>query len=1204
MMFDGKEENEDNQEFGTVPLRDYGNLAHVPYGDEEQDAQSHHREHYVVPSMFTALHGQPKSTHDSFRRGRHRRRRAMSIESKRGNHSKDGKKKKSNTEVVEENKEETTPKFPFPLPRSESTTTQNSSDGRTMTMMQRNSSSHRMQELLEGKHDDDDDDKEHIDHTPHTLFCEMDVLRIESSGEKQFHETARWLKFEEDVEEEGERWSKPHVAALPLHSLFQLRDMFASRCAFCFDILARTRGTILENIMDELCNMSLLQESKKEDVYRIMMANVVHLHEVGKHNHSGLPIIRSMKEIADRKMSRKSNSMEDDEGSLSRRSSTASLNGMPNVVHKQNAHFRKKIPPDAEATNVLVAATEIVDEPMMSFVRLRESSSLDDVTEVNVPTRFMIIILGPTELHAELHEMGRCISTLMSDEIFHEVAYKGVTTEDFLAGIDEFLDEVTVLPPSEWDPTVRLEPPKAIPDAHTRKKSIIVGELVNPLFHQDDDKDDDDSHSDTTLVRTGKLFGGLVQDVRRKAPFYLSDLKDCLHSQCIASIFFMYFACLTPIVTFGGLLGEATEDNIAVMESIFAGALCGVTYHFLAGQPLTIIGSTGPVLVFETITFELCKSLDLNYLSLRFWIGLWACLILLLIVAFDLSALVKYITRFTEESFAFLIAAIFIVEAFTKVLDIQNDYPVNTNYNDVPKCNCATPFNYTYSNSSVPPNLSNLTIPFNSSNLTTNDYQSVKLRYGDFSKEECQNRNGTVVDPLCFPKDNVYYFSILLFVGTFTVAMYLKGFRNYKFFPAVVKSILSDFSVMISIIIFCLVDYLVGIKTPKLNVPESFQPTKPDSRGWFINPFNGNPWWTALIAVVPALLATILIFMDQQITAVIVNRKEHKLKKGGGYHLDLFIIAIEIGLCSILGLPWFVAATVLSINHVRSLSRESECAAPGERPKFLGVREQRVTGIIVFLLVGFSVLITPILKYVPMPVLFGVFLYMGISSLKGVQLMQRIFLYIIPKKYQPDYTFLRHVRLIRVHLFTFIQIVCLGILWGIKKGKEAAIAFPVMVLAMCFVRMALDKLFTRHELKWLDDIMPQSHRKKEDDKKKKKKKKAEEEDDSTIEVSGGVVNLQLPSGETVNIALERIKYDPKTKLLKISEEIKQSNANFEKFVNDRSNKKDKNDVEKCNLPKPPSSLSSGRKSCDAEGEANHVKFFIANEGEANQISES
>ena len=62
------------------------------------------------------------------------------------------------------------------------------------------------------------------------------------------------------------------------------------------------------------------------------------------------------------------------------------------------------------------------------------------------------------------------------------------------------------------------------------------------------------------------------------------------------------------------------------------------------------------------------------------------------------------------------------------------------------------------------------------------------------------------------------------------------------------------------------------------------------------------------------------------------------LQKGCGYHLDLLIVAILIIVNSMLGLPYFVAATVLSINHVVSLKKESECTAPGERPKFLGVR--------------------------------------------------------------------------------------------------------------------------------------------------------------------------------------------------------------------------------------------------------------------------
>ena len=46
------------------------------------------------------------------------------------------------------------------------------------------------------------------------------------------------------------------------------------------------------------------------------------------------------------------------------------------------------------------------------------------------------------------------------------------------------------------------------------------------------------------------------------------------------------------------------------------------------------------------------------------------------------------------------------------------------------------------------------------------------------------------------------------------------------------------------------------------------------------------------------------------------------------------------------------------------------------------------------------------------------------------------------------------------------------------------LVFP-QVLAMCFVRKALEWLFTRHDLKWLDDIMPEAHKREKEKKKKK-----------------------------------------------------------------------------------------------------------------------
>lgn len=88
-------------------------------------------------------------------------------------------------------------------------------------------------------------------------------------------------------------------------------------------------------------------------------------------------------------------------------------------------------------------------------------------------------------------------------------------------------------------------------------------------------------------------------------------------------------------------------------------------------------------------------------------------------------------------------------------------------------------------------------------------------------------------------------------------------------------------------------------------------------------------------------------------------------QKGCGYHLDLLVVSVMLGVCSIMGLPWFVAATVLSISHVNSLKVESGCSAPGEQPKFLGIREQRITGLMIFVLMGCSVFMTSVLKVTP-----------------------------------------------------------------------------------------------------------------------------------------------------------------------------------------------------------------------------------------------
>uniref|UniRef100_A0A6I8NVF0 Anion exchange protein n=1 Tax=Ornithorhynchus anatinus TaxID=9258 RepID=A0A6I8NVF0_ORNAN len=933
----------------------------------------------------------------------------------------------------------------------------------------------------------EDDDEEHI---PHDLFTEMDELCFRDGEEYEWKETARWLKFEEDVEDGGDRWSKPYVATLSLHSLFELRS-----CILNGTVMLDMRASTLDEIAGILASPQSapgnLDISKGGEV---------------KGNGSG--------------GSRENSTVDFSKESTSWHCSCGTLGvGLKRPAVDMN--FMRKIPTGAEASNVLVGEVDFLERPIIAFVRLAPAVLLSGLTEVPVPTRFLFLLLGPAGKAPQYHEIGRSIATLMTDEIFHDVAYKAKDRNDLLSGIDEFLDQVTVLPPGEWDPSIRIEPPKSVPSQEKRKIPIFPnGSTPSGEIHKEEGH-----HAGPELQRTGRLFGGLILDIKRKAPFFLSDFKDALSLQCLASILFLYCACMSPVITFGGLLGEATEGRISAIESLFGASLTGIAYSLFSGQPLTILGSTGPVLVFEKILFKFCKDYGLSYLSLRTSIGLWTSFLCIALVATDASSLVCYITRFTEEAFAALICIIFIYEALEKLFHLGEVYAFNMHNNleelTLYSCVCAEP-----------PNPNNETIEMWKKINKTGD----TISWGNLTISECKTYHGVFVGSACglhgpyIP--DVLFWCVILFFTTFFLSSFLKQFKTKRYFPTKVRATISDFAVFLTIVIMVAIDYLVGVPSPKLHVPEKFEPTRKD-RGWIIDPLGENPWWTLLIAAIPALLCTILIFMDQQITAVIINRKEHKLKKGAGYHLDLLMVGVMLGVCSIMGLPWFVAATVLSISHVNSLKVESECAAPGEQPKFLGIREQRVTGLMIFVLMGMSVFMTSVLKFIPMPVLYGVFLYMGASSLKGIQFFDRIKLFGMPAKHQPDLIYLRYVPLWKVHIFTVVQLTCLVLLWVIK-ASAAAVVFPMMVLALVFIRKLMDLCFTKRELSWLDDLMPESKKKKEDDKKKKEKEEAER----MLQVSDSErVHLPFEGRSLLQIPVKALKYSVDPSVVNISDEM-------------------------------------------------------------------
>ncbi|KAK0067215.1 electroneutral sodium bicarbonate exchanger 1-like isoform X1, partial [Biomphalaria pfeifferi] len=799
------------------------------------------------------------------------------------------------------------------------------------------------------------------------------------------------------------------------------------------------------------------------------------LHKPHRHVHEGkiarpLSVGSNLLAVQERGLSGSSVSLQSLESFVSEREGSernfnddVSEKGTPRFSRK-NTKFQRKIPKNAVATNVMIGEVTGLKRPLMALVRLNPARHLGWICEVRLPTRFLFIALVPdvkTDVRYDVKEVGRCVGTLMIDPIFREVAERCSSRFELLAGITEFANHLTVLPSCVWDPSTRLEPPNKIPsqDFRLMSKKVLEEDKEHVestlLLHED--------HEEPELKRSGRLFGGLVADVKRKWPWYWSDFKDCLHVQCLASVIFIFLATLTPNVTFGGLLGQETDQYMGTMECILAAAICGVVYALFAGQPLNILGSTGPMLVLETIIYQYCRDQNWDFMSFRVWIGLWTTLIMLVIVALDLSSLVRFITRFTEECFASLIALIFIYEAFAKVIKISSSYPIFLgSFTEPPVCRPKF-FNMSIESYNFTSNTSRSFVDNTTQSLMT--MMTTNIPWSP-------NSTTTVPVKCSYYVADVFFLSVLEFLFTFGIALFLVKFKNTIFFPNVVRQTLSDFGVLIAIVIVVGVDVVLNIDTPKLKVPDTFSPTRHD-RGWLISPINQkNPWWLALAAGLPALLATILVFMDQNITAVIVNRKENKLKKGCGYHLDILVLGILITVMSFLGLPWYVAATVSALAHIMSLKVESDCTAPGEKPEFLGVREQRVTALLVGILSGLSVLLTSILKLIPLPVLYGVFLFMGIRSLEGMQIVDRFILYFVSPKYQPDYPYLRHVPLMRIHIYTFIQILCLAGLWIIKTFKETSVGFPLMVLATCFIRKLLDCIFTQYELSWLDHILP------------------------------------------------------------------------------------------------------------------------------------
>ncbi|CAN9509229.1 unnamed protein product [Ophioblennius macclurei] len=809
-----------------------------------------------------------------------------------------------------------------------------------------------------------------------------------------WQETGRWAGYEESFDPQSGVWASSQISYLTFKSLVQLRRTMNTGVTI-FNCEETTLAAIAEKMVTEMVNKKEIRPGDREEVLKSLLQD------------RSQPSDPESQALTDRM-----------------------------DLQRFSVKERKDESDRVEACMVLVGALDSLERPTVAFVRLKEAAALDSALEAPVPVRFVFVLIGPRKADMDYHETGRAMAALMADKVFNQAAIQAKTPRELTDAVADFMDCSIVIPPTEIQNEAMLS---SIINFQKRLLQDRLQSSDSTTVHVESKPHRVSISSgpppEDPLSRTGRPFGGMIRDVRKRFQYYKSDITDALNAQALAAIIFIYFAALSPAITFGGLLADKVENMMGVPELLISTSVQGIIFCFVAAQPILVIGFSGPLLVFEEAFFAFCKSQEIEYIVGRVWVGVWLVIIVVIIVACEGSFLVRFISRFTQEIFSILISLIFIYETFAKLGRTFKAHPLILNYDHL---------NDTIENP-WHPKVEETVIFDNATGNTTIIISTIKPPY-----------------------PNTALLSMCLMLGCFFIAFFLRQFKNGTFLPGKIRRLIGDFGVPIAIFLMVIVDYNINdTYTQKLVVPKGLTVSNPAKRGWLINPFGEHkpfPVWVMFACCVPALLVFILIFLESQITTLIVSKPERKMVKGSGFHFDLLVLVGMGGIGAIFGVPWLSAATVRSVTHANALTVMSK----GPKPVIEKVIEQRISGIVVALLVGLSILMEPILKMIPMSALFGIFLYMGVTSLNGIQLWDRMLLLLIPKKYHPDEPYATRVSTGRMHLFTAIQIVCLAVLW-IIKSSPVSLALPFILILTIPLRMVMTgRLFTEMEMKCLD----------------------------------------------------------------------------------------------------------------------------------------
>ncbi|XP_051942437.1 sodium bicarbonate transporter-like protein 11 isoform X4 [Hippocampus zosterae] len=627
--------------------------------------------------------------------------------------------------------------------------------------------------------------------------------------------------------------------------------------------------------------------------------------------------------------------------------------------------------------------------------------------------RYVILVLAPLKMKSTktAMELGRTFATLFSDISFRQKLLETKTQEEFKEALVFQRHQLT---------------------AANQQPTALGKEETDPRRHK--------PLKCTDFFLAGR---GIYEDLRRRLPLYASDFTDGIVGnnktllKYMTTAIFLYIAILLPAIALGSLNDESTRGEIDVRKAIIGQSIGGVIYSLFAGSPLVIPLTTAPLAIFISVIRGICDDYQLDFPAFYACIGLWNCLFLILGGVFNLSLVMKLFKRSTEEVIALFISIAFVVDAVKGTVKIFQRY-----YHPPTLGNAsAADVSHRVAGAGV--------------NGSDSGVASVLQALPD-SLIDCTRERPV----LC----------LLLMMGTLWMGYTLYQFKRSPFLHAKVREVLSDCALPISVLLFSFIgSYLFSdIELPVFKVHN--KPT------FSVAPLERLTALNVLSAMGLGFLLALLIFIDQNIVVSLTNAPENRLLKGTAYHWDLMLSGLINILMSVLGLPWMHAAFPHSTLHVRQLAFVEQRVEGGHLYEtIVQVKETRVTSLAANVFIGASVFLLPLpLQWIPKPVLYGLFLYMALTSIDGNQMCDRMALLLKEQTSYPPTHYIRKVPQRKIHYFTFLQMMQLLVLctFGMYPVPYMKMIFPlVMILLIPIRNRVLPHII---EAKYLD-IMDAQH---------------------------------------------------------------------------------------------------------------------------------